>query len=173
MVLIDPESSEVNDKKLNSRLVIYTVEQKDGVRLTDDGVIKICGPGEYEIGGVEVIGINGGEGSRIYLIMADGLTLGVVGPTKVVLSEKKVEKMNSVDVLVINVGEGNGLTTKQIIDLSKELGANYLVPVGIENNSEIIKKLADEMDEEGREVVEQLGLEKESLPEHMELVILK
>lgn len=173
VVLVNPDEAVLRDNKITSRIVIYTETHGDFVRLGDDGRIVIAGPGEYEVGGVEISGLNGGEG-RLYVIAADGVSVGVLGAIKEKLTDKKVEKINGVDALIPSVGYEGQLPTKDILDLAKSWGANYLVPMGFEiENSEEVKKFLDDTDNEGLEPQDSLKIEADNLPDGMEVVLLK
>lgn len=173
LILIDPESEDEKSKKGTYRMVLYTKKQLAGSRLEEDGVVKIAGPGEYEVGGIEVTGINGGEDGRIYTIVVEGVIVGVLGSLKGMPTEKKLQKINSLDVMVIDAGEENGLDAKQILELAKDWGANYLIPVGADKNNQTVKNIMDETDKEGMESVASVKIEKDNLPENMALVILE
>lgn len=173
LVVVNPSEEYLRDKKFGGRIVIYTSQQENGVRYGEDGIVKIAGGGEYEIGGVEVVGISGGEKERVYTLAADGIVVGILGNLKEMLSDKKKERINSVDVLVFDIDEKEGITEKEIIKLAKDWGANYLIPMATGKDSVKLKKFLDETDNEGLEEVEVLKVERESLPEGVEVVLLK
>ena len=52
-ILINPKEKELNDSKLLARVIIFTNENLGRADLKNDRVL-INGPGEYEVGGVEV-----------------------------------------------------------------------------------------------------------------------
>lgn len=164
-VWIDPPEKE----KINGRLVIKTTN--DQVRLEGETVV-IAGPGEYEVGGLAVTGVNLGEGRTMYTLLADGIVIGILGEIKEELSDKKKEKISSVDVLIASINNGGGLSGERFVDLAKKWGANILIPVGYEKGDDSIKKFLDETDNESLEPIEIYKIDKDNLPEGSEVVCL-
>ena len=163
-VLIDPDSVKI--AKNQSRIIIYTEAKYEELRMVDEKV-SIMGPGEYEIGGVEVNGFSGGKGKTIYTILIDGVIVAIMGKLDEELNEKRSDKISGIDVLLAEVGNGY----KSIAAAAKKWGANYIVPV--DGSGEELKKFLDEADCEGQEAVESLKVDKDNLPDGMEIVVLK
>lgn len=171
-VLVDPKMSDLNDSKLASRVVVCTMDGFDYWEPENGDRVVIRGPGEYEVGGMEITGYKGGgEGNTIYTIVAEGVTVGVLGEMKESLTDKKVEKVNGVDVLLVSIGGENKVGYKAMVELAKKWGANYLVPVNY--NDDDLKKFLDETDNEGTEPADSLKVDKDSLPDGLEVVVLK
>lgn len=61
----------------------------------------IEGPGEYEIKGVSIIGIPGGDENTIYVYEMDGLRLADLGNLNRQLSDAQVEQIGDIDILMI------------------------------------------------------------------------
>lgn len=169
IILINP-SEDYLKKDKSSRIVVFTSEDFDGIGLMDNKVL-IRGPGEYEVGGIEILGLAGGEGKTIYTINVDGISVLVLGQLDEVLSDKKVEKINSIDVLLAPISIGDKSSFKLVKEWTKKWGVNYLIPMG--DDKEMLNKFLDEADEEGIEPLESLKVEKENLPEGLELKLLK
>lgn len=169
IILINP-SEDFLKKDKSSRIVVFTGKSFDEVGLIDDKVL-IRGAGEYEIGGVEILGVGMGEDKTIYTIVVDGISVVVLGKLDEVLSDKKVEKIEGVDVLLAPVNIGDKSSFKLIKEWTKKWGVNYLIPMG--DDKEMVTKFLDEADEEGTEPIEVLKVDKENLPEGLELKLLK
>lgn len=167
-VLINPEPEML--AKGSSRIVIYSQPKYEELRTIGEKV-SIMGPGEYEMGGVEIDGFNGGSGNTVYTILIDGISVGILGKLKEELGEKKTGKISGVDVLIADIGEETGIGTKGILKLGKLWGANYIIPVGGEGGE--VKKFLDEADVEGLEAVAELKVDKDNLPDGTEIVRLK
>lgn len=166
--LVNPEDGAVG--KTNSRIIIRN-EAKIEADDKESSRVVVMGPGEYEIGGIEIYGFSAGKGETFYSVVVDGVVVGVLGKLKEQLSDKRSEKIAGVDVLVADISNGAG--PKEILALAKKWGANYVVPVGFENGDAAIKKFMDESDMEGQEPQEVLKVDKDNLPEGTEVVILK
>ena len=82
------------------------------------------------------------------------------------------EKINGIDVLIVNIDECK-IKGKMFLDLAKKWGANYLIPVGYKKDGDSLKKFLDEVDEEGLEAVESLKIDRDNLPDGLEVIILQ
>ena len=169
-VLINPSSELL--KTSAARIVIYAKEQVKHGLLTEDNRVIIIGPGEYEIGGVEVLGYGDGSGGFVYTVLIDGVTVGLLGRLTTELSEKKVDRIGSVDVLVADIGENNVSGNKSLLKLAKGWGVNYLLPVGYKMGEQAIQDFLNLTDNEGMEAVSGLKIDKDNLPEGLEVVLL-
>ena len=161
-VLVNPEKELL--EKNTSRIVIYSQSKQEELRSVGEKV-AVMGPGEYEIGGVEINGFSDGHEGTIYTVLVDGVTVCILSKLQEALSDKKIEKVDGVDVLITDVANG--------MQLAKKWGANYVVPSGYTVDSPDYKKFLDEADCEGLAPVELLKVDKDNLPEGMEVVILK
>lgn len=136
--------------------------------------VTIAGTGEYEVGGVEFLGVNSGNNTTAYVINIDGIAVGILGDMVEPLTDKRVERINEVDVLIVSLSMGEKIKVKTILDWAKKWGANYLIPVNFEGETgDKLKKFLDEADSEGLAGVESLKVDKDDLPEGREVVILK
>jgi L-ascorbate metabolism protein UlaG (beta-lactamase superfamily) len=166
-LLVNPE----NETKQVARIHLFS-ETKNIMTETDKAVV-IAGPGEYEVGGIEITGIRTEDTGLFYIIDVDGVRIGLVSQLVEQLNDKKMERVGEVDVLLLDIGEENGKKTKIILEMAKKLGANYVIPYGYSEGSASLKSFLDETDNEGKEPVEALKVEKLELPEGMEVVLLK
>lgn len=166
-VLINPSKEE---NKTNSRIIVFT--DKSEKNEIDKEKVFIKGPGEYEIGGVEIKGWGIDEKNLIYVIEVDGVIIGIIGKCDELLSDKMIEKINGIDVLIASINETK-LNGKALHDLAKKWGANYLVPINYKPGDEILKKFLDDVDEEGLEAIDTLKVDRDNLPDGLEVSLLK
>ena len=170
-VLVDPNKGLIGDSKLGARVIIYTNENSGQADLLGDKVV-INGPGEYEIGGIEINGVNGEDGNTVYKLLIDGFKVVAMGELKQELSEKRIEKIEEADILLTSPKINGGVNYKMLKDLAKKWGVNYLIP--ITSDEESLKTFSDEADIEGLEAVESLKLEKvDDLLDGLEVKLLK
>src|SRR5690348_11136584 len=90
----------------------------------------IRGPGEYEIGGVSIVGVqtSRGEGktqqrNTVYAIQMDDLNICHLGGLGHLLTEQQVEQIGNVDILLVPVGNGDSLAAapaNEIVNLLKQ-----------------------------------------------------
>lgn len=171
-ILINPSKELLSTNKYQSRVIVFTDESFDELGLDNEKVI-IRGPGEYEVGGVEVLGINGGGGEPVYVVNMDGITVCVVGDLKEALTDKKVDRVNAGDVLIASIKKNDKVDGKLLLEWAKKWGVNYLLPMGYDNEKENLTKLLDITDQESLEPIESFKIEKDNLPDGMEVVLLK
>ena len=172
-VLINPSKEVIDTNKVQSRVIVFTSKRHDSLGLTEGERVILRGPGEYEVGGVEVLGVSAGDGGTVYVINVDGIIIGVLGEITEVLSDKKIERINAVDVLLAPVGGKEIVGGKILLSWAKKWGVNYLIPVGGEADSEDMKKFLDEVDREDLLPVESLKVDSENLPEGLEIVWIR
>ena len=98
----------------------------------------IDGPGEYEIGGISIIGFptyhdnkNGAERGEntIYLLEAEGIRVLHLGDLGHVLSEKQVEAVGNVNILILPVGNKYSLGAKEAVKVVNDIEPQIVIPI--------------------------------------------
>ena len=171
-VLINPGKEVRDGAKYSSRIFLFTSEKYDGLGFDGDKIL-IKGPGEYEVGGVEINGYSTGGDNALYVINIDGIKVVFLGDLDESLTDKRIEKIDSADVLLAPVLIKNSPSAKLVLDWAKKWGVNYLIPMGYDEGNDDLKKFLDQADEEGMEAVENLKVDKDDLPDGLELKVLK
>lgn len=92
------------------------------------------GPGEYEIGGVFINGIatpsrNGRFNNIVYVFDYNGLTVAHLGDLGEVPSQKQIEDLEQVNVLLLPIGGGSSLNAAGAAELVSMLEPNIVVPM--------------------------------------------
>jgi hypothetical protein len=167
-VLINPDKDRRDDGKYPSRIFLFTAEKYDGMGFEGDKIL-IRAPGEYEVGGVEINGYNSGNENTLFVIHIDGIKLVFLGDLEEALSDKRIEKIDSADVLLAPVLIKDSASGKLVLDW----GVNYLIPMGYFENKNALDKFLDQADQEGLEAIECLKVDKDDLPDGLELKVLK
>ena len=171
-ILIDPSEKKRNDAKYPSRVFLFTSEKYDDMGFESDKIL-IRAPGEYEVGGVEINGYSAGE-NTIYVIHIDGIKIVFLGDLNEALSDKRIEKIDSADVLLAPVLIKDSNSGKLVLDWAKKWGVNYLIPMGYDDEDKTnLNNFLDQADQEGLEAVESLKVDKDDLPDGLELKVLK
>jgi hypothetical protein len=169
-VLVNPSGDFLLKNKSNSRVFLFTNEDKGRSGLEGDKIL-INSAGEYEIGGVEINGFDGKDGNTVYKVNIDGFKMTIIGRLLQELNEKIIDRIEETDVLIV-LSEESGLDYKVFKSLAKKWGANYLIPVS--DDKKILDDFLDKADAEGLEPSMSLKLEKqEDLPEGLEVKLLK
>jgi L-ascorbate metabolism protein UlaG (beta-lactamase superfamily) len=95
-------------------------------------------PGEYEIGGVLIIGIstfhdaeNGAAQGKntVFAIEVDDVTICHLGDLGQALSSKQIEEMGNVDILLVPVGGGTTINATQAAALVRSLEPKIVIPM--------------------------------------------
>ena len=69
---------------------------------------EVAGPGEFEIGGVGILGLAAGE-TTVMRVAVDDVRVVAAGRLRRQLTEEEIDSLGHVDVLVIPVGGGDAL----------------------------------------------------------------
>jgi len=146
----------------------------------------IDSPGEYEIKGVSVVGCPSfhdkeeKEQNIIYLIEVDKIRichLGDFGQDK--LSNKQIEKIGSVDVLMIPIGGKYTIDAKRAVKIINQIEPGVIIPMhykipGLKMDVDDAQDFIKEMGLNGIEAVDKLTLKKkELLGKEREVIIMK
>ncbi len=171
-VFVNPNEGDREDSKYPSRIFLFTAEKYDGMGFEGDKIL-IRAPGEYEVGGVEINGYNAGNENTIYVFNLDGIKVVVLGELEEALSDKRIEKIDSADVLLAPVLIKDSASGKLVLDWAKKWGVNYLIPMGYDKDKTILDNFLDQADQEGLEAIESLKVDKDDLPDGLEIKVLK
>jgi L-ascorbate metabolism protein UlaG (beta-lactamase superfamily) len=192
-IVTDPyDHNQVGYEALKLKADIVTVSHNSpGHNNTDavkGGPRLITGPGEYEIGGVFITGVqtNGhtkGEAevprNTLYVFDYNGLTIAHLGDMDHVPSQAEVEALGTVNVALVPVGGGGGLNAAKAAEVISLLEPNivipmhYLTPDSKSANLEPLNKFLKEMGlpEPPKEPSLKITNPK-SLPEETKVVVL-
>jgi len=144
-------------------------------------------PGEYEVGGISVFGtktyhdlVNGKERgiNLIFKILIDGITVCHLGDLAHPLSDEQLKAIGPIDVLFLPVGGPSSLMGSTAVKVAQAISPSYLIPMHYADNAypadAPLKKIDDFFQAYGTtvEAEEKLNVEKERLPDEIQLVVL-
>ena len=190
-VVTDPFDSEVvGYEPLKLRADIVSVSH-DAPGHNFTGVVKgaghkLVGPGEYEIGGVFITGVQTDANSKkgankaantLFLFDFDGLTIAHLGDLSQVPSQSEVEALGTVNVALVPVGGGNGLNAAKAAEVISLLEPNIVIPMhyaGASGKLELdpLSKFLKEMGLTAQDSVPSLKITRSGLPEETKVIIL-
>lgn len=151
----------------------------------------IDAPGEYELLDISVFGYpsfhdgkNGAERGKniIVTIIIDGLRIVHLGDLGHTLLDGEVDQLGSVDVLLVPAGGTFTINPKQASDIIGAIEPSIVIPMhykidkhSVTNFAKLlpVESFLKEMGQEGIEPIEKLTVTPTSLPEEMEIIILK
>ncbi len=117
----------------------------------------VPGPGEYEIGGVDIFGEK-----EIYSVVIDDISVCFFGDYGKKLSEAELDKIGTIDILLVSaVVDGETIA---------KLEARVVIPCGKEED---IAKFVKELGAEGAVSQPKYVISKDKLPETTMVIILK
>jgi L-ascorbate metabolism protein UlaG (beta-lactamase superfamily) len=88
---------------------------------------EVAGPGEFEIGGVGILGLAAGE-ATVMRVAVDDVRVVAAGRLRRQLTEEEIDSLGHVDVLVIPVGGGDALGAIEAAKLVNAVEPGIVVP---------------------------------------------
>ncbi len=200
VVFIDPfKSSMVGEtlaKDVADMLLISHDHEDHNERSVITGAVNrektfvIASEGEYEIAGILVAAlktyhdkVNGEERGKnlIFSIVMDGLNIVHLGDLGHKLSSGQIEKLGSVDVLLVPVGGEFTIDSETAIDIVKDISPSYVVPMHYrtDKSSEGLSKLEplSKFLEKNKypvtsESVHKIKIEQSNLPDDTQVLLM-
>jgi L-ascorbate metabolism protein UlaG (beta-lactamase superfamily) len=129
-VLVDPPQTALPGlAKGTQGIVVRTEGQTDPERLRarEGEIQEVSGPGEFEIGGVSILGLAAGE-TTVMRVAVDDVRVVLAGRLRRQLTEEEIDSLGHVDVLVIPVGGGDALGAIDAAKLVNAVEPSIVVP---------------------------------------------
>jgi L-ascorbate metabolism protein UlaG (beta-lactamase superfamily) len=147
----------------------------------------ITGPGEFEIGGVFITGIQTNGTSKkeseelrntLYVFDYDGITVAHLGDLKRVPSQTEVEALGAVNVALVPVGGGGGLNAAKAAEVISLLEPNIVIPMHYATQAATLKldsldKFLKEMGLGAHQPEASLKVTRTGLPEETRVIVLE
>jgi len=192
-VVTDPFDKSVGIKQVKTEADIVTISHDhgdhSGLGMVTGEPMVIRGPGEYEIKGVSITGMQTFHDEEkgalrgkntVYTIDIDEVRICHLGDLGHKLSEKQLEVLDGIDVLMVPVGGNTSIEPKTAMEVIRQISPSIAIPMHYrtKEHSQVWKKkvtLEDFLKISGMEAkkTEKLTVKKLDLPEEMELVVLK
>jgi L-ascorbate metabolism protein UlaG (beta-lactamase superfamily) len=131
-VVVDPTEGQLPGLgRTGPDLIVRTEGRTDAEKLRhrDGSGQEIAGPGEFEVRGVTIRGVDTGEGRTIMSVEIDDVRVVSVGRLDRQLTEEEIDAIGHVDVLVAPVGGGDALAPSAATKLVNALSPAIVVPV--------------------------------------------
>ena len=148
----------------------------------------IRGPGEYEIGGVFITGVQtestgsskkGQEPLRntLYVFDYEGLTVAHLGDLSQVPTQAEIEALGTVNVALVPVGAGGALNAAKAAEVVSLLEPNIVIPMhystaDVKLSLDPLSKFLKEMGVGKQETQASLKVTTSSLPEETRVIVL-
>lgn len=190
-VVTDPfDSKEIGYFPLKLKADITTVSHEASGHNNTDAVKGtshvITGPGEFEIGGVFITGVQTDGPSKkaketvlntIYVFDYDGITVAHLGDLKQAPSQAEIDALGSVNVALVPVGGGGGLNAAKAAEVISLLEPNIVIPMhyateDVKVSLDSLNKFIKEMGLTKPESQPSLKVTRSSLPEETHVIVL-
>lgn len=191
-VVIDPFDPEMVGlklpKDLNCQLVLSTHDHGDhnNISAAEGNPVSITGPGEYEVSGVSVRGVqsfhDNSQGSErgkntIYHILIDGVNIVHVGDLGHQLTDEQISEIGTVDILMVPVGGNYTIDAEGASKVVASLEPRIVIPMhykidGLKVDIGELDPFLKEMGVEKPEPIAKLSITKDKLPEETQVVVL-
>ncbi len=139
----------------------------------------VDGPGEYEIKGVTIEGIpsfhdkkQGAErgDNTIYVIKMDEIKICHLGDLGHSLTDKQMEKIDGIDILMIPVGGNFTISWDEADSVINQVEPRIVIPMhyhlpGLKIKLDPVDKFCKEMGVSAKETVSKISLKKKDLPQ--------
>jgi len=149
----------------------------------------IDGPGEFEIGGVFITGVQtdgpssgkkkGANGTRntIYVFDYDGITVAHLGDLQQIPTQAEIEALGTVNVALVPVGGGGGLNAAKAAEVISLLEPNLVIPMHYSTPDakltlESLNKFIKEMGLSKQDPQPSLKVSRSGLPDETHVVVL-
>ncbi|MGA8361562.1 MAG: MBL fold metallo-hydrolase [Candidatus Dormiibacterota bacterium] len=129
-VVIDPSQAALPGlAKGTGGIIVRTEGVTDPAKLRprEGELQEVCGPGEFEIGGVGILGLAAGE-TTVMRVAVDDVRVVAAGRLRRQLTEDEIDSLGHVDVMVIPVGGGDALGAIEAAKLVNAVEPSIVVP---------------------------------------------
>ena len=192
IIAIDPFSEDIGLKvpSFEADLLLITHYHQDhqNVKAIKGQPFIIEGPGEYEVKGAFIRGIDsyhdnvkGRERGKntIYSFQVEDIRtchLGDLGQKE--LTEEQVEKIGEIDILMIPVGGNFTISAEEATKIINQLEPTIIIPMHYKIPRLTVKldgpeKFLKKMGTKSPERLEVLSIKKKDLPEEIKIILLK
>lgn len=158
---------------------------KEGV--VEGNPVVISGPGEYEVKGVSIVGIQtfhdakgGVERGKntVYQCVVDNVSIVHLGDIGHVLTKEQLSAITSCDILMVPVGGVYTVDAQEASELISQLEPSIVLPMhykieGLKFPLDPLDKFLKEVGSETAQKMTKLAITKDKLPSEVEVVILE
>ncbi len=191
-VVIDPYNPQMLGlkplKEIESSLVLVSHHHPDHdyVQAVVDHPMIIDGPGEYEISGISIIGVQTyhdmNKGAQrgtntVYNVEIDGINVVHLGDLGHILSEEDISGIGNVDILLIPVGGNYTINAEDAAKIVAQLEPKIVIPMhykfdDLKLEIDSVEPFLKEMGVEGLTPSPKLTISREKLPGETQVILL-
>ena len=132
-VFVDPfpENIGLRVPKIEADIMLANKDGDSVAKSVSGNSFLISGPGEYEVKEVFVQGISSSDNSSvIYTIEAEGIRICHLGNfSQKELDPDQIDKIGEIDILMIPVGGGNSISSKEAMKIMSQIEPSIVIPM--------------------------------------------
>lgn len=145
----------------------------------------VAGPGEYEIGGVFIIGVATYDAARenprrnvVYVFDYNTLTVAHLGDLDHVPNQSMIDALGAIDIALVPVGGGGALTSGQAAEVVSLLEPSIVIPMHYQTDAlrglelDPVDRFLKEMGINSLQQESSLRIAPTALPEQTQIVLL-
>ncbi len=180
MIMTDPYQNEASMRlSRTAEPDLLLLSNQDINRFNVDGVAGkpfiISEPGEYEVRGVFVYGIqdpsidSGKKRQLIYRIEAEDMVIAFLGGLNRQLTDHEIERLGNIDILILPVGGGEALEAKSASKIISQIEPRIVAPInyhvnGIKTKLDTVDQFCNALGICKRENITKLKISSKDLP---------
>jgi L-ascorbate metabolism protein UlaG (beta-lactamase superfamily) len=180
MIMTDPYQNEASMRLPRATEPdVLLLSNQDGKLYNIEGVagqpFLINEPGEYEVRGVFVYGIqdpaidSGKKRPLVFRIEAEDMVIAFLGSLNRQLTDHEIERLGNIDILILPVGGNDVLDAKTASKIMSQIEPRIVVPIhyhvaGIKTQLDTVDKFCGALGVCKRENVNKLKIAKKDLP---------
>lgn len=170
--------------KANIVTISHDAAGYNHLEMVDGGSYVIKGPGEYEVGGVFITGIQLGDrkhaeeaGNTVFVFDFDSLTVAHLGDLNRIPTQAEIEAMGTVNVALVPIGSSHGLNPARAAEVISLIEPNLVIPMHYASSDnplslDALSKFLKEMGITEIETQPSLKISGASMPEETRVVVL-
>jgi len=186
-----PPSLGLNFPPANAQSDVLTLSSTDPMHSAQEVIngnpVVFEGPGEYEASGMHIRGIRTTRRTpedvpqlwnTIYVIETEGLALCHLGNPEMLLTNKEIDDLGSIDILVLPVGSDTGISAGDCVEIINSVSPRIIIPVlyahsGNKSSARPIESFVQEYGGKLPESQARFTITKSNMPEEITLVTLQ
>lgn len=185
VVVIDPYDNQTGlrfPRTIEGQLVLVSHDEQDA-----NNVAAVTGtphiidmPGEFEVRGVFVFGMNTplkrGVSNVLYRIETEGIHLAHLGALDRELTDEELKRLENIDILMVPVGGAGVLTPEQAAEVISQIEPRVVIPMthqlpNLKTKYETVETFCKKMGTCRKEEMNKYKVTRKDLPEEDMLIV--
>ena len=145
----------------------------------------IDGPGEYEVGGVQIQGVRSRwsvsqedvfEPTTFYILQAEDMKVVYLGGLNEIPAPKQIQVCSNADIVIVPIEVAEGLSPQDMARLVRSLEPRMVIPTAYQveekKKEDALNSFINEMGVEVEDAVQRLSLQRRSIGDKTRIVLL-